>query len=520
MRRMQMALPPSEPVSNKIIIPSPEQLDIWQEMTSCYSHTLLVNAVAGSGKSTTLLEGARHINQTGGGKNIVYLAFNKHIQSDMQAKAGNAMHTMTYHAMGFAALRNLGEVKVDDNRMWPLSEQVLGKEKDKYWLRSGAVKLSRLAKHVDATRREQLEGLVESHGLDFGTEEQEQEVVAAVPALLDAATLFPHGHLMSIDYDDMCWLPKRMNLALPHGHVVLCDESQDLNAVQQWMAVRIGGRLVIVGDRNQAIYGFRGSDYRSMDNLAALATQPVQEFPLNFTRRCPKSHVRLAQVIVPAIQALPDAIEGVVRLTGAGELVAEGLAGDMVLCRTNAPLIAMANRLLAVGKRAVVKGKDVGTQILMLLERAVRESGEQTITQMLKAASQITDHDVAKFLTMRGGKGQVRADMAEDRLQCLVNSTVGCSTVPAVRRKLKELFADTGFENAIVLGTIHKMKGLEADRVMVLSPELLPHPNATRPAEQAQEMNCLYVALTRSRNELWFIDGIPSPLAGLVENSV
>jgi DNA helicase II / ATP-dependent DNA helicase PcrA len=53
----------------------------------------------------------------------------------------------------------------------------------------------------------------------------------------------------------------------------------------------------------------------------------------------------------------------------------------------------------------------------------------------------------------------------------------------------------------IVLSTVHKIKGLEADRVFIIRPDLLPM--QTPKAWQAmQEKNLEYVAVTRARLEL------------------
>jgi superfamily I DNA/RNA helicase len=337
-----------------------------------------------------------------------------------------------------------------------------------------------------------------------------------MPELMQkAATCFVSGKVAEIDYNDMCWLPMVLNLRLPRAGLVLCDESQDLNQVQQWMAIRAGEKLAIVGDRNQAIYGFRGADNHSMDNLAAkagkLAGKEVVEFPLSYTRRCPHSHVRLAQVVVPGIHALPGAVDGVTGIRTLKAVVSDAGPGEMIICRSNAPLITVAHRLLAEGVRAVIKGKDVGAAILRLLDQS--EKGA-TLAQAIADAQDYTYRQVTRFTLMDGDKGRMRAQIAEDRLACLEAAAEGCGTVKQLRDKLKMLFSDEEGDGSqvVTLSTIHKAKGLESVKVTVLSPHLLPHPYASRARELEQEMNCLYVALTRSKHELYFVDQLPPPL--------
>ncbi len=256
------------------LVGSEEQDAIWHEMVFGRDH-LLVNAVAGSGKSTTCIEGARRVRGSGSASSITYLAFNKHIQLAMEKRADGAVNARTFHSLGLAAItKALGAVKVDDRRMWEVIEGMRQWGPGDKPIIAGVKKLASIAKNSDADTSSELEHLVDFHGVEVGSEEEEAEVVALTPYALERAAEFKRGEVASIDYDDMCWLPKRLELKLQSTMLALSDESQDLNPVQQWLALRSAERLVIVGDRHQAIYGFRGSDVRSMDNLAAMAALP------------------------------------------------------------------------------------------------------------------------------------------------------------------------------------------------------------------------------------------------------
>jgi superfamily I DNA/RNA helicase len=62
------------------------------------------------------------------------------------------------------------------------------------------------------------------------------------------------------------------------------------------------------------------------------------------------------------------------------------------------------------------------------------------------------------------------------------------------------------------LSTIHKAKGAEAPRVVVLDPRRMPSKAARVDWEIQQERNLAYVAYTRAREELLFasLDGAPA----------
>jgi superfamily I DNA/RNA helicase len=72
---------------------------------------------------------------------------------------------------------------------------------------------------------------------------------------------------------------------------------------------------------------------------------------------------------------------------------------------------------------------------------------------------------------------------------------------------INKMFTDDKVENAVMLSTAHKSKGLEANRVIILLPDKLPlkFPHQQR-WQEVQEMNLKYVAITRARKELIFID--------------
>ena len=69
------------------------------------------------------------------------------------------------------------------------------------------------------------------------------------------------------------------------------------------------------------------------------------------------------------------------------------------------------------------------------------------------------------------------------------------------------MFTDEKIENAVMLSTAHKSKGLEADRVLILLPTKLPLTwKGQLDWQLIQENNLKYVAITRAKKELVFVD--------------
>mgnify|MGYP001767810332 CR=1 FL=1 len=77
----------------------------------------------------------------------------------------------------------------------------------------------------------------------------------------------------------------------------------------------------------------------------------------------------------------------------------------------------------------------------------------------------------------------------------------GKENIVDLKFKIRTIFTDE--IQGIVLSTVHKVKGLEADRVFIVRPDLLPMQN-TKSWQYIQEKNLEYVAYTRAKLDLIF----------------
>jgi len=184
---------------------------------------------------------------------------------------------------------------------------------------------------------------------------------------------------------------------------------------------------------------------------------------------------------------------------------------DLVLCRVNAELLGTAYSLLKMGKKAVVRGRDIGEGLVKLIEKAGKSARQENMRtdELLRWAGEITDQEMRKYNAIPKNRGAMRAAAAQDKYECLVELSGGAEDARGLRGVVEKLFADFDEEgkpkDAITLGTVHRTKGLESERVWVLRPELIPHPMAKQGWEREQEMNLAYVAVTRSKRELYWV---------------
>lgn len=261
---------------------------------------LLVEAVAGSGKTTTILEGLRHIRRAEStllSPSVVFLAFNKGIAETLKAKCPPSVQCATFHALGLRALkRQLDSPRtrrkefVDGRKVGKIVFRMLDRDD------SDAGNIIRLVGLLKSTwPKDRPENIARFYDLDFEEPKKAMEVAerAYVRSLED---------LDSIDFDDMLFLPIALDAEFDQQEWVFVDEAQDTNNIQLEILSRLGQasaasnsdpRYVFVGDRHQAIYGFRGANADSMDVIAKRFS--TRSLPLSVSYRCPKNVVNEAR---------------------------------------------------------------------------------------------------------------------------------------------------------------------------------------------------------------------------------
>jgi len=318
--------------------PTPEQEAVFDSVANLASH-LCIEAVAGSGKTTTAEKAARLAKGRVG-----FVAFNSHIAQELKRRLNGCADASTLHSLGYrAVLKAFPGAEVVEKK----AELLLGKMEPGWFFtgRNGrsiprdvakaTLHLAKLCKYTlaDESCVDDLAELVEHYGVEMPNDVHPDHVLFTVPQLLAAC----EQDTETVDFDDQVWMPVRKNLAVGEYGTLFVDEAQDLSRVQQTLARKAGERLVIVGDRAQAIYGFAGSDCDALPRLAS-ELDGCQSRPLTVTFRCPQSHVSLARQLVPQIQAAGQAVSGIVRCIEPRDVRWELLPGDLGICRCNAPI--------------------------------------------------------------------------------------------------------------------------------------------------------------------------------------
>jgi hypothetical protein len=103
-------------------------------------------------------------------------------------------------------------------------------------------------------------------------------------------------------------------------------------------------------------------------------------------------------------------------------------------------------------------------------------------------------------------KNQQKIQNLLDKTGCISALCDGVDDLTVLLANINNIFSefdDNGKpKEAIVLGTVHRTKGLEAHNVFVIDPENFPHCMATRQWEVQQERNLAYILVTRAKFQL------------------
>lgn len=500
---------------------------------------LIIDAKAGTGKTSTLLEMLPALRGT-----TTIQAFNKSIAEEIKAKAAGLpfevqinLDIRTVHSHGLAAFKGR-KPNVTGGKVSFILKDLLKAETfpdDPIWKHTSLVaKLVGLAKSSgfglvssaepfpDIRDEEAWREMAEHFGtLDDlnGDEDLEADAIRYARKAL----LLSNQRLGQVDFDDMIYLPLLHNLPLATYDNVLLDEAQDINATRREMAFRSlkpGGRVIAVGDPNQAIYGFTGASASALDDIRARNHAPT--LPLSICWRCDAAIIEEAQAYVPGIKARPNAGPGLVRTVDwteapDGDWLASVRPGDAILCRLNKPNVAVALGLLRRGLPARIEGRDLGERLLSHMKKAepryafvsmdelsaaldnYGEEQERILLNKMResaAALLIDEVDAAKLMLERAEELRPRANFTD------------------VEALVANLFQnDVPRSQFITLSSIHKSKGREWPRVWLLGKsDYMPFFKAAEGWQMDQEFNLIYVAITRAERELIYVEGVKSAI--------
>jgi len=486
----------------------------------------ILEAVAGAGKTTTILEGMAHM--TG---RVWFGVYNKKMAVEIKGKIMRhpqlreraGLYSATFHSAGYSALRfAFGKryaLEVNDKKVIRILREMAATVPasrpsmsiDEYI--GAAVACVGMAKNrgigpVTPDTDQNWEAMIENYDLSRSLKEG-----GDIGKLIDIsreALKRSNDNLDVIDYDDMVYLPLVRKLKMLKHEWVMVDEAQDTNPTRRALARELlapGGRFVAVGDPRQAIFGFTGADNDSLETLAE--TFDCVRLPLTVTYRCPQAVVREAQKIVSHITAHESAPEGIFRTVDERQFTDEIAGWDRhdysetaVLCRLNAPLVSLCFSMIRANIPAKIEGREIAAGLVSLATRW-KSPALDDLEESLEA---YRDREMAKAARKENASRAQKIEDEYETMMVLIQNTraSGGFTTADLVRTIEGLFGDGVSNTGIVtLCSAHKSKGMEWKKVYLYGRNAyMPSKWARKDWEAQQESNLIYVALTRAMHEL------------------
>lgn len=466
--------------------PTPEQDAILAHCQGTTYANLMVNALAGTGKSATL----KLINRQSRIKPALYLVFNKR-NADEARKSGEFADTTvikTFNALGHgvwagAITKPIALDKAKMRTLWrDLVEDMTRVEANIAWshyhvVMDGCEKAKSLGyvpKDVKYPHRSLIDRTALHHAMD---ERPDADAAHLIDTLLSESITCAYQGI--IDFNDQIYMPSLFGGAFPKFPRVMVDEYQDQSPVNHAMLERlVKGRIIGVGDPYQNIYGFRGAKAGGMG--AAVESYSMTQLPLSVSFRCPRAIVEASHWRVPHFKWTKEGGHVATEDCYQGSAFPDDAT---VICRNNAPLLRLAFKLISVGRSVSVIGSELGPRLVAILKKLGPDSLTRTAT-------------IDVIEQWREEKLLANSKSASDLADCMRVFADHGTTLAQMIAYAEHLFKQQG---TIRLLTGHKSKGLEFDNVFWLDPHLLD-------MTKEQDMNLAYVITTRSQNSLVKLD--------------
>jgi superfamily I DNA/RNA helicase len=290
----------------------------------------------------------------------------------------------------------------------------------------------------------------------------------------------PRGSLkVSHDHYRKAWALRHPNLGTDF---LLVDEAQDSDGLTQALVkdqIERGTQVITVGDTNQAIYGWRGSE-SAMEAFGGTRVYLTQSF-------------RFGNAIAAEANAWLTMLDARMRIKGTPTIRSvvgpvETIA-DAVLCRTNARAVETLIEHHEAGIPARVEGG--GNDVRQLAQAA----------KQFKETGRTWHPDLVAFGSWAQVQDFVEQDHAGADLATAVKLIDRWGENAIIDALDKQADADRA---RVVVSTAHKAKGLEWGVVRVATdfPAPKPDDDAKEFDLSREDMMLAYVTVTRAKNHL------------------
>ena len=545
--------------------PSTYQQDILDFFLNNPQNNMLVNALAGSGKSTTACMLSEHSKTSD-----LYIAFNASVVEEFKKKIKNpktkvmTMHSLAYSIMlynveqeskdsgekpkGFGSQRSKRTVSLDNFKPHKILDEEITKRYGRYiefakrvFLKDNYVNLYNLCRLTltDMSSNKDVSRLINDHVLflyygDEGYSAPDISEITSTLKILDTKSKQQFETQGVIDFTDMLWITfnklKYDNWEVPYWALytnIYCDEVQDFSNIQLnflKFIKRTKGRYVFIGDFHQAIYNFAGANAQAFNQIPKMFA-PVETFDLPICYRCAKSHLsRVNREYGIPILPCDNAPMGFVKTIDKNKISEYAKAGDMVISRKNKWIAEVVLDLARNGTPIFIEDKEM----VEAIKRQILSSKCTSVGTLEKFLQKVISNYNKKLFEIvsknvhDGGNEEERLEavleaVAETNskidntsflleiLEGYLENHASSDSISKFSNFIDKLLNTIPSPNCVRLCSIHKAKGLEATNVFVLNEAKINYDFRNSKEQNIQEKNLSYIATTRAKEGLYLV---------------
>jgi len=460
-----------------------------------------INAVAGSGKTTTIIE---YAHARPANSNILYLAFNKTVKLEAKKRfVEKGMHNVqveTAHSLAYKhiVMGSGYKVRTQEYKSYEVAEllgiQGSGEKHTEYIIANHIQKFVSYFCNSDKRRVQEL------NYLDVVKDTKAKTFVNTFyPYILQKVRiLLAKMDKAEIDITHDFYL-KKFQLSNPklYYDYILFDEGQDASPAMLDIFLKQAATKVIVGDTHQQIYSWRYA-------VNSLEQANFPTFHLSTSFRFPQAIADLASGVLEWKRHLGE--HQTVTIKGSGQ--PNESKSKAVIARTNLGLLLKAIEYVTERKsldKIYFEGNinsytyaDEGASLydVLNLYNGKRGSIKDKLIQSMNSMAELEDY----------------IEKTEDAQLAMMVEIVEeyGNEIPDIIKSLKEkhISSDDRGKADIVFSTVHRCKGMEYDEIQIVKDFLTEEKLEKLVAEKAvshklnEEINLLYVAVTRARQKV------------------
>lgn len=450
---------------------TPEQ----ESIVGSEAQTLVVNAFAGTGKTTTLVDYAK----ARPNRSFVYLAFNRAVKEEAEKRFPRNVQCVTTHGLaykhfGYIFKDKLGQPKpASISKMFKCSFAVADAACNTLnnYLYSSDINLD-IDRHLQR-------GMLTNHSAENAFVVA-QNIWKKMQDVSNVYVRMPHdGYLKLYQLSN----PKIIT------NIIMVDEAQDSNNMVIDIVSRQSARKLFIGDENQSIYGFR----KAVDALNKVEAD--EKLYLTSSFRFGSGIATLATLLLRDWKGEARSVKGLG--SSKTRFSVDETKPHAVLARTNSGLFDAAIKALSSGNPFGYLGGHEGYRLDMVLDAWHLKKGFVT---------KIVDPTILLFKSY--SEMENYAESIDDKEIKMLLRVVEKyrDEIPSLIQDLKNKSQKDLRGQEIILTTAHKSKGQEFDSVVLLDDycdlKVEQDDNNVDIIPSTEDINILYVAATRAINNL------------------